>query len=92
MSELFKSEEIQTRLIEALRKNNLEFTGKKEDTLEDGIKQHVAKFPPEPDVPIFLLNSSPLQSHFSKFISSTTFQRKLDVYLIYESTLEHRLI
>ena len=73
MSELFKSEEIQTRLIEAFRKNNLEFTGKKEDDLEEGIKQHMTEFPPEPDIPIFLLNSYPLQSYFSKLIRYTFF-------------------
>ena len=69
VAEFFESEEIQTRLIEAFRKNNLEFTGKREDDLEEGIKQHVTEFPPEPDVPIFLLNSYPLQSYFSKVIS-----------------------
>ena len=73
VAEFFESEEIQTRLIEAFRKNNLEFSGKKEDDLDDGIKDHVAEFPPEPDVPIFLLNSYPLQSYFSKLIRYTLF-------------------
>ena len=73
VAEFFESEEIQTRLIEAFRKNNLEFTGKNEDDLEDGIKQDVAEFPPEPDVPIFLLKAYPLQSYFSKLIRYTFF-------------------
>ena len=68
VAEFFESEEIQTRLIEAFRKNNIEFTGKKDEELDDGIKNNVAEFPPEPDVPIFLLNSYPLQSYFSKLI------------------------
>ena len=59
VAEFFESEEIQTRLIEAFRKNNIEFTGKKDEELDDGIKNNVAEFPPEPDVPIFLLNSYP---------------------------------
>ena len=66
--EFFESEEIQTRLIEAFRKNNIEFTGKKDEDLDDGIKHNVVEFPPEPDVPIFLLGSYPLQSYFSKLI------------------------
>ena len=68
VAEFFESEKIQTRLIEAFRKNNIEFTGKKDEDLADGIKNNVAEFPPEPDVPIFLLNSYPLQSYFSKLI------------------------
>ena len=68
VAEFFESEEIQTRLIEAFRKNNIEFTGKKDEDLDDGIKHNVAEFPPEPDVPIFLLGSYPLQSYFSKLI------------------------
>ena len=59
VAEFFESEEIQTRLIEAFRKNNIEFTGRKDEELDDGIKNNVAEFPPEPDVPIFLLNSYP---------------------------------
>ena len=56
VAEFFKSEEIQTRLIEAFRKNNIEFTGKKDEDLDDdGIKDNVAEFPPELDMPIFLL-------------------------------------
>ena len=38
VAEFFESEEIQTRLIEAFRKNNIEFTGKKDEDLEDSIK------------------------------------------------------
>ena len=56
VAEFFESEEIQTRLIEAFRKNNIEFTGKKDEDLDDdGIKDNVDEFPPELDVPIFLL-------------------------------------
>ena len=56
LAEFFESEEIQTRLIEAFRKNNIEFTGKKDEDLDDdGIKDNVAEFPPELDMPIFLL-------------------------------------
>ena len=73
VAEFFESDEIQTRLIEAFRKNNLEFTGKKKDDLEDGINDHVTEFPPEQDVPIILLNSYPLQLYFSKLISYTLF-------------------
>ena len=49
VAEFFESEEIQTRLIDAFRKNNMEFTGKKyEDLDDDGIEHNVAEFPPEP--------------------------------------------
>ena len=68
VAEFFESKEIQTRLIEAFRKNNIEFTGKKDADLDDSIKNNVAEFPPEPDVPIFLLAAYPLQSYFSKVI------------------------
>ena len=68
VAEFFESEEIQTRLIEAFRKNNIEFTGKKDEDLDDSIKNNVAEFPSEPDVPIFLLAAYPLQSYFSKLI------------------------
>ena len=50
-------------------KNNIEFIGKKDkDLIDDAIKHNVAEFPPDPDVPIFLLNSYPLQSYFWKLI------------------------
>ena len=64
----FLSEKIQTQLIEAFRRNNLEFTGKKDEDFNDGIKNNVAEFPPESDVPIFLLGSYLLQSYFSKLV------------------------
>ena len=57
-------EEIQTRIIRAFRRNNLKLTGKKDEDLDDGIKNNIAEFPPEYDVPIFLLGSYPLQSCF----------------------------
>ena len=40
-------EEIQTRIIRAFRRNNLKLTGKKDEDLDDGIKNNVAEFPPE---------------------------------------------
>ena len=44
VAEFFESEEIQTRLIEAFRRNNLEFTGKKEEELDDGIEQQESNY------------------------------------------------
>ena len=68
VAEFFESEKIQTRLIEAFRRNNLIFKEKKDEDLDDGIKNNVAEFPLDCDVPIFLLGSYPLQSYISKLI------------------------
>ena len=68
VAEFFESEEIQTRLIEAFRRNNLIFKGKKDEDLDDGIKNNEAEFPPDSDMPIFLLSSYSLQSYFSELI------------------------
>ena len=68
LAEFFESEEVQKGLIEACRRNNLEFTGHDEEDLTEGIKDSVDAFPPEPEVPIFLLKSYPLQSYFSQLI------------------------
>ena len=61
-------EEIQTRIIRAFRRNNLKLTGKKDEDLDDGIKNNIAEFLLDSDVPIFLLGSYPLQSYISKLI------------------------
>ena len=68
LAEFFEQEDIQRRLIEACRQNNLEFTGHDKDDLSDGIKDSVEAFPPEPELPIYLLKSYPLQSYFSQLI------------------------
>ena len=68
LAEFFEQEDIQRRLIEACRQNNLEFTGHDEDDLSDGIKDSVEAFLPEPELPIYLLKSYPLQSYFSQLI------------------------
>ena len=39
----FEHEKIQTRLTEAFRRNNLKFIGKKDEDLDDGIKNKVAE-------------------------------------------------
>ena len=68
VAEFFEQEDIQIRLIEAFRKNNLHFQGFEKEVLENSIKEGVDAFPPQPKVPIFLLKSYGLQSYLSQLI------------------------
>ena len=68
VAEFFEQEDVQERLREAFRLNNLNFNGYAEDDLEDGIKEKVESWAPKPDVPIFLMKSYPLQSYLSQLM------------------------
>ena len=64
----FEDEEIQSRLREAIRKNNIDFAGLSEENNEIVIKKTVDLRPPPPPQPIFLLKSYKLQSYLSTLI------------------------
>ena len=68
IAKFFEEDDIQTRLIEACRKNNLDYSGFDEEDMEDTIKKKVESKLPEPPLHIFLMKAYPLQSYLSTVI------------------------
>ena len=74
VAEFFEEEDIQKRLIEAFRKNTLNFGGYEKEDLEKSIKENVESLAPEPPLPIFLMKSYPLQSYLSQLTRSSDYK------------------
>ena len=67
LAKFFEEPDVQARLREAIRKNNLEFSGYDEGAAV-AIKKSVESGPPPPPIPIFLMKSYNIQSYLSTLI------------------------
>ena len=65
VAKFFEQDSVQTGLMEAFRKNNLEYAGFNDADMEHSIKKTVDSKPPEPPIPFFLMKAYPLQSYLS---------------------------
>ena len=68
VAKFFEEDDVQNRLREAIRKNNLEFSGFNEAEVDVNIKKSVDLKPPLPSKPIFIMKSYELQSYLSTLI------------------------
>ena len=68
LAKFFEDEIIQAGIREAMRKNNLEFSGFVEAKDDVVIQKSVDSLPPPPPIPIFLMKSYALQSYLSTLI------------------------
>ena len=67
LAKIFEEPDVQARLREAIRKNNLEFSGYDEGAAV-AIKKSVESGPPPPPIPIYLMKSYNIQSYLSTLI------------------------